>query len=149
MQNFRILIEQEKNSARLSNGNFNSMHEIYGVLAEELFELFQQMILKPEQRDPENVLQELVQISAVAEMAAEDLYLVEKSDLNPEQVNLWKEKYDTFVEKVQKFLSSTSVSKVRSLQKNLPDSMSLLNLRTTMEAFQPVAESEECQNISL
>jgi hypothetical protein len=39
------------------------------------------------------------------------------------------------------------LSNVKSLQKNPDSSSKLLNLQTTIEAFQPVSESEECQHI--
>lgn len=77
---FKTLVNAEKNKARESNGSFSSLHEIYGVLAEETQEFFDEVRKKPDDRDPDNLLAELVQIAAVAEMAAEDLDLVEQTE---------------------------------------------------------------------
>jgi NTP pyrophosphatase (non-canonical NTP hydrolase) len=88
---FKTLVNAEKNRAREFNGSFSSLHEIYGVLAEETQEFFDEVRKKPDDRDPNNLLSELVQIAAVAEMAAEDLELVdveEKDESSSMYINL-------------------------------------------------------------
>lgn len=99
---FKELVEQEKQDAREIYGEFNSMHEIYGVLAEELHEFFLQVATKPDERNSDNILQELTQIASTVEMAAEDLYLVEKVSTSPN--NFYKEKYEKLADIVKRFL---------------------------------------------
>lgn len=74
---FRQLVDEEKEKAREQHGQFASMHEILGVLTEEFYEFMEEVRKKPQDRKPEDTLAELVQISAIAEMAAEDMELVD------------------------------------------------------------------------
>ena len=46
--------------------NFHSMHEAYAVMLEELDELWEQVRKKPQDRDPEVIYKELIQIAAMA-----------------------------------------------------------------------------------
>jgi len=151
MPQFRELVEQEKHDAHQKNGSFNSMHEIYGVLAEEVFKFFQQVLLRPAERNPQDILDELVQIASVAEMAAEDMQLVDVSEAVGE--NIYKTKYEEFVRKVRNLIENTVVNNVAGrLQKYKPlvsDAESnLIHLTTSTVAYNELLESEECQPIS-
>ena len=112
-QNFRELVEQEKGQAREANGDFHSMHEMYGALAEEVAEFFDLVRLKPAEREPDAVLSELVQIAAVVEMSAEDMYLVEKTVIKDD---IYKKKYEELLIVVSNFLDGAVTS---NLQKPL------------------------------
>jgi NTP pyrophosphatase (non-canonical NTP hydrolase) len=109
---FRSLVETEKENARNSYGSFHSMHEIYGVLCEEVAEFFDEVRKKPDLRNPQDVLSELVQIASVAEIAAEDLELV---DITVEQMA--SSKYETLKDAVREFVASMNRGSVVSLQK--------------------------------
>lgn len=74
---FKQLVDEEKDRAREQHGQFASMHEILGVLTEEFYEFMEEVRKKPDQREPKDTLEELVQIAAIAEMAAEDMELVD------------------------------------------------------------------------
>jgi NTP pyrophosphatase (non-canonical NTP hydrolase) len=56
---------------------YNSAHEAYGVLAEEVDEFWDEVKKKRRDRNPEAMRDELVQIAAVAWRAAKCLELVE------------------------------------------------------------------------
>ena len=113
---FRELVEQEKQSSRANNGPFNSMHEIYGVLAEELFEFFETVMQKPSERNAEEVLHELVQIASSAENAAEDMGLVEKVQGDTDE-RFYQFKYNEQKDKINNFLNKTIVlNKLNNLQ---------------------------------
>lgn len=58
-----VLIEFKK--AYEKNSPFNSQHEGYAVLLEELDELWDEIKLKDELRDPKNTLAEAVQVTAM------------------------------------------------------------------------------------
>lgn len=72
---FRELVIEEMHELRMKNGEFNSWHEAYGVLLEEVEEFWKDCKKRPSKRNPENALRELVQIAAIAECAAYDLTL--------------------------------------------------------------------------
>jgi len=151
MPQFRELVEQEKHDARQKNGSFNSMHEIYGVLAEEVFEFFQQVLLKPAERNSQEILNELVQIASVAETAAEDMQLVEAAQVIGE--NIYKTKYEEFVQKVRNLIENTVVNNaVGRLQKSksltVDTESNLIHLTTSTAAYNELLESEECQPTS-
>ena len=57
---------QELDKATLSNGSFNSAHEGYAVILEELDELWDQVKLKEKDRNYNNMKKECVQIAAMA-----------------------------------------------------------------------------------
>ena len=71
---FSDMVEQELNRARAKFGKFNSPHEGYAVILEELEELWEWARSQPDiQRDmKENALSECVQIAAMAQRFAED-----------------------------------------------------------------------------
>lgn len=65
-------IETEANAAQEKYGDFASMHEAYGVLAEEVAELFE--AIREKQRQPTRsraIRSEAIQIAAVALRIAE------------------------------------------------------------------------------
>ena len=109
---FRSLVETEKERARSSYGSFSSMHEIYGVLCEEVAEFFDEVRKKPDARNPQDTLDELVQIASVAEIAAEDLELV---DITQEQ--LASSKYESLKSAIKEFVASMNRGSVVNLQK--------------------------------
>lgn len=109
---FRTLVDKEKENARNAYGGFRSMHEIFGVLYEEVMEFFDEVRKKPDERKEEEVLSELVQIASVAEIAAEDLELV---DITEEQ--LASSKYEQLKIAVKNFVDSMNRGSVVNLQK--------------------------------
>jgi len=56
--------------------NINSLHEGYAVILEEVDELWEIVRMKRENRDRAAVIEELVQIAAMAQRTAEDLNLL-------------------------------------------------------------------------
>lgn len=78
MKRFCELVEEELVSAKeMHPGDFNSPHEAYGVIQEEMHEFQVEVFLKPVQRNRVRMLKELVQIAAMAQRASEDLGLLE------------------------------------------------------------------------
>lgn len=75
MSKFAKLVKAELQRAR-QHPQFNSAHEAYGVLKEEVDEFWDEVKKKSKNRDPANMLLELVQIAAVAQKAAESLKLM-------------------------------------------------------------------------
>ena len=67
----------ELEGARKHNSPYNSAHEAYAVILEELEEFWDEVRLKKHLRDKGNMLRELVQIATTAERAAYDLGLLE------------------------------------------------------------------------
>lgn len=55
------------------HGNFNSLHEAYAVLLEEVDELWTEVKKRTENRDIENIHKELIQIAAMCQKLAVDL----------------------------------------------------------------------------
>lgn len=76
MSNFQELVTDELVSARAANGNMSSLHEAYSVILEEVDELWDEVKKKRRLRNHDNIRSELVQIAAMAQRAAEDLYFV-------------------------------------------------------------------------
>lgn len=77
MSPFQALVESELADARRKHaGKQASAHESYAVLLEEVEEFWEIVKLKKEQRDRREMLKELVQVSAMAQRAAEDLELI-------------------------------------------------------------------------
>lgn len=108
---FKKLVNEEKERARNTYGGFRSMHEIFGVLYEEVQEFFDEVRKKPDDRNPQDVLSELVQIASVAEIAAEDLELVDATNEDAATAELFLLKTA-----VLKFLSSIDHGKITNLQ---------------------------------
>lgn len=67
---FTRAVELECSRAEDIHAPINSLHEGYAVILEELDEFWEQVRLKAEQRSPEAVLQELVQVAAMAARTA-------------------------------------------------------------------------------
>lgn len=74
------MVRRELRKARDGHARLNSLHEAYAVILEEVDELWELVRRKRQDRTPEAVLEELVQIGAMAQRAAEDLNLVEALD---------------------------------------------------------------------
>jgi hypothetical protein len=71
---FPALVKAELERARrLHPGNQRCLHEAYGVLQEEVDEFWD--LVKFKKPDPKKVLEELVQVAAMAQRSAEDLEL--------------------------------------------------------------------------
>lgn len=71
--NFPDLVKQEVERCRAKFKKADSWHYIYGVLMEEVDELWDEIKKKPAKRDLDNMLHELVQIAGCCQLAAEDL----------------------------------------------------------------------------
>lgn len=72
---FADLVKAELEKARTKHpGNQHSPHESYGVLQEEVDEFWD--LVKSQKPSKEDMLKELVQVSAMAQRAAEDLGLI-------------------------------------------------------------------------
>jgi len=69
---------QELKRATEENRPFNSGHEAYAVIMEELCEFWDEIRLKEQHRNLDNMRRELVQIAAMACRASLDLGLEEK-----------------------------------------------------------------------
>lgn len=72
MSIFQYLVTKELERVRTKVSPFNSYHEAYGKLCEEVAEFFEEVRLKSK-KDKENTLLELVQIAGVCQRAAENL----------------------------------------------------------------------------
>lgn len=59
------LIQQEHDSAVAKNDGFNSLHEAYAVILEEMDELWDEIKLKPSERNMKNLKKEAVQVGAM------------------------------------------------------------------------------------
>ena len=76
MSKFQSFVIAELHSARIKFPNLNSAHEAYAVILEEVQEFWDECRKKDTDRDPKEMLSELVQISTMAQRAAEDLELI-------------------------------------------------------------------------
>lgn len=74
--NFQELVRLELRSAQDANAPLNSLHEGYGVLLEEVDELWDEIKKKPYERSSRRLLEELVQVGAMAQRIAEDMRLL-------------------------------------------------------------------------
>lgn len=59
-------VRKEYTDSLPAHGGFNSAHEGYAVILEELDELWDEVKLKRKNRDPDNMYRECVQIAAMA-----------------------------------------------------------------------------------
>lgn len=78
--NFADAVEAEVNRARGLHKPLNSAHEAYSVILEEVDEFWDEVKKKRSERNPQNMLVELIQIGAMAQRAAEDLKLTMRTD---------------------------------------------------------------------
>jgi hypothetical protein len=84
MTPFLHKVAMELMSARAKHpGKQNSLHEGYAVLLEEVEEFWAMVKMQTKDRDPAELLNELVQIAAMAERCAEDCGLIEATYDNP------------------------------------------------------------------
>lgn len=77
MAGFLEEVQKETNEARAKHGPHRSLHQSYGLLCEEVAEFFDEVRLKSENRNPEAVLRELIQVASVCQKAAEDLGFID------------------------------------------------------------------------
>jgi len=77
MSPFAKIVRAELIAARAKHGPQRSSHEAYAVILEEVDEFWEEVKLKSENRSKIRMLHELVQISAMAQRAAEDLGLID------------------------------------------------------------------------
>ena len=71
---FARLVDEELTRARLGHGDQKNLHEAYAVLLEEVDEFWDE--IKAKVPDRVRVLQELVQVAAMARRCAEDVLKV-------------------------------------------------------------------------
>ena len=64
-------IAEEADRAVKEHGQYNSLHEAFGVLLEEVDEFWDEVKLKRKKRSRDRIRKELVQIAAVCLKAAE------------------------------------------------------------------------------
>jgi hypothetical protein len=76
---FQALVQEELDSARYKHGYppFNSLHEGYAILLEEVEELWAEVKKKPSKRDRRRLCEVAVQVAAMVQRLAEDLGLLE------------------------------------------------------------------------
>lgn len=77
MKTFDKLVEEELKRARKQHGNMQSLHEAYSVILEEVDEFWEHVKMKSKNRNPQEILGELVQISAMCQKTAEDVVIPE------------------------------------------------------------------------
>lgn len=74
---FLDLVAEEVVDARKAHPtNIHNVAEGYAIILEELDEFWDEVRKKPRERDPKQVLAELVQIAAMAQRTAEDCKLL-------------------------------------------------------------------------
>jgi hypothetical protein len=73
---FQMLVDRELESARKVHGPIRGHHDAYGRLLEEVDEFWDEVKLKGHLRNRNKTLNELVQVAAMAQRAAEDLKLL-------------------------------------------------------------------------
>jgi hypothetical protein len=75
---FPARVKVELAAARLQHPQpFNSAHEGYSIVLEELEEFWEEVRKRKSERNPELMLMELLQLGAMAQRCAEDLGLIE------------------------------------------------------------------------
>ena len=75
MIKFNDLVQEELKRARQLHGNVLSIHEGYAVILEELDEAWDEVKKKTKERNLENLLKELIQVSAMAQKMVEDVVI--------------------------------------------------------------------------
>lgn len=75
MSRFADMVQTEIAKAREKHPLINSLHEGYAVILEEVDELKAEVWKRAYQRNPLTILEELVQIAAMAQRVAEDVVM--------------------------------------------------------------------------
>ena len=75
MIDFQKLVKDELAKARKKHGPMLSIHEGYAVILEELDEVWDEVKKKTKDRDLDNLLIELIQVSSMAQKMAEDIVI--------------------------------------------------------------------------
>ena len=75
MINFQKLVVEELVKARKKHGPMLSVHEGYAVILEELDEVWDEVKKRTKERDLDNLLIELIQVSSMAQKMAEDIVI--------------------------------------------------------------------------
>ncbi len=75
MKTFEQRVREEVESACSKHGPINSVHEGYSVILEEVDEFWDWVKMKRSNRDPVEMLTELVQIAAMAQRTAQDVVM--------------------------------------------------------------------------
>jgi vacuolar-type H+-ATPase catalytic subunit A/Vma1 len=75
MNTFAELQSREIESARAKNKPINSAHEGYSVILEELDEFWEEVRKKARNRNRDKAVAELIQIAAMAQRTAEDVFM--------------------------------------------------------------------------
>jgi len=75
MMKFNNLVREELKRARRKHGPILSIHEGYAVILEELDEAWNEVKKQTEERNLNNLLKELIQVSAMAQKMAEDVVI--------------------------------------------------------------------------
>jgi hypothetical protein len=70
---FAERVHQELQRARVLHAPIHSVHEGYSVILEELDELWEEIRQKREKRNEGHMVEELVQVAAMAQRMAEDV----------------------------------------------------------------------------
>lgn len=78
MSKFAELVAKEIAEAREKHPPINSLHEGYAVILEELDEFKAEVWKRGYQRSPLHILEELVQIAAMAERVCEDVVMADR-----------------------------------------------------------------------
>ncbi len=73
MSVFRDLVKKVLAANRAKHPGIRSWHEAYGLIAEEVHELQEEIFTRSRRDDPLRCLNELVEIAAMCERAAQDL----------------------------------------------------------------------------
>lgn len=73
---FQELVERELQRARELHGPITGAHDAYGRLLEEVDEFWDEVKMRQSVRSPDRMRDELVQVAAMAQRAAEDLKLL-------------------------------------------------------------------------
>lgn len=93
MSEFQKRVITELAKARLKHPRkMNSLHEAYAVILEEVEELWGETRIQSPERDKELILEDLIQIAAMAQRAAEDLGLIDREGQQelPIQHAIWR-----------------------------------------------------------
>jgi hypothetical protein len=80
MSEFPEMVAAELARAREKNAKFNSLHEGYAVLLEEIDELWDEIKRKSSERNSLKVIEEVTQVAAMAQRLAEDCLLSDDYD---------------------------------------------------------------------